>query len=323
MVNRKLYDLEDCDAVLWQLEEQLNDDGEKWVEEETQKQSEFPREPTYDGEEGVNYIPERNPYLTKYEIKEAENIYWTMLNGLMINTGFMGSGKDTWLFWLMYKLRRYFAKRVLIDIPPRELFDDATYFIWKEKPYIPFSLTILQNELNIIREERKKIIHKDITVQEAFDIWMSKVGKNYLSHSVIGLSEFWKWAKISRSNTTSVEIVGALVKEFRHYNMLIVGNTPKFEDLEYKNVQRNCTMTASCRYFLDSKLLKTNPKNPDLAKTVRAIVRYGRCTTNDGVFSVSAKPKQIDIVGFQPREWLGGDHVWNLFNSANKGTNHT
>ena len=236
----------------------------------------------------------------------------------MINTGDEGSGKDTWAFYFAYKMRRLFGKTICMDIPPRKLFDNPKNWIWREKPFVPFSLSILQEELSAIKKKTKKELKVDLTWQEAFDRWMAETGAPVLTDSVILLSEFWKWAKKIRPTTNSVEVITALKKEYRHYQMMIVGNSPKFRDLEYNQIQRGCTHHVSCSYF----------NTEEKPFTVRARLSYIRCLTSDGVFDTFGKPTNIWIRGKEPREWLINDegeedYIFNLFNSVNKGTMFT
>ena len=182
--------------------------------------------------------------LSEDEIDEAEFMRPYTL-GLMIVSGMLGSGKDTFSTMWSWLIKHYFPGRhVLRDEKPRRLFGD----------YTPFTLQLLMGDLDRMRKEAtgdfKQTLDEmspaertEALVQE----WVKRRGHGLLQYSVIHLTEFWKYMDCHRTGSKTNHILGALIKNTRHLDMLIIGNAQIVNELDRQRCLPYVNYEVRCR----------------------------------------------------------------------------
>lgn len=179
----------------------------------------------YDDETGIEFAPG----LSVDEIKQATMIYriFNELWGLALIVGDPGHGKDIFGNVISYKTKRYFPwKRILRDEMPRELFG----------PYAGlFNEEVLSEDLARMRAvaKGKKTIREQVAaIEKAVDDWVSERGQVLLKHSLLYLTEFWRYCYNREPHAPMNKTMGGIHKEKRHLDCLILGTVQQISDLD-------------------------------------------------------------------------------------------
>lgn len=254
---------------------------------------------------GDNEAPPLNDGLNDSEIEEAA-LYSQLRYGVILVTGEPGAGKDTFMHFLLWKLKTLFkGYKVMLDRKPRILFGS----------YIPFNMEILENELQ--RSFEKSMTGKTHTeldfakytgdikrkkkINSIIDNWRDK-NKALFDNTAIGLTELWRYFYNRRPNNIMNYTMQPLLKRYRHYHSLIIGTTPHENELDIKSYLSWVTHVAVCSQTRQKGLHSIT-------------IHSGRSYLGNQVLTVASKPFTMYLDALQPKERLNGDIVYNLFNS--------
>lgn len=248
-------------------------------------------------------LPPLNEGLTDKEIEEA--IFFNQIKrGLVVLTGEPGAGKDTFMHYILWKLKLLFKDfRVLLDRKPRMLFGK----------YTPFDEEVLLREFrslnaryktgksDLIHDFAKFSQHKE-TINEIINKW--NAGNQELFYNAgIGLQEFWYYFYNREPHNPMNKAISPLFKRYRHYDLVVFGTAPHLEELDVKSCQQYITHELRCQ--------QTSVKGVHAAVLLKTRFFNGSCvveTTDD-----HAPVLVLDAL--KPRERLGGKCYYNLFNS--------
>lgn len=180
--------------------------------------------------------------LSRKEREEATLLYrlFTPLGeaiglwGLCLVVGDPGNGKDTFGNIATYKLKKFFRqKRILRDEKPRPLFGVYAGI---------FNDYVIQEDLSKMRDLAK---HGRVdadgakfdgnymnALEKAADDWVTEKGEVLLKHSVVYLTEFWRYCYKREPHNPMNKTMGGIHKVKRHLDTLIIGNTQQVEDLD-------------------------------------------------------------------------------------------
>lgn len=232
--------------------------------------------------------------LSEQERRQAAILYrlFNELWGLCIVRGDPGTGKDTFLNWFLYTVKRYFPqKRILRDEKPRKLFGDYDGLFNEES---------LREDLKRMRDITKGVGVKNIDeeMQKAADEWVASDGARVLlQNSVLGLTEFWNYVYNREPHKPINKTMGGIHKMKRHLNVLIVGCVQLEEDLDKK----------TCKPFIDWRVscLRSNRDTTRYSFIVEK-VKYDR--RMDLIIPVS-QPFIIPVDAGKPRSFIGDGKI--------------
>lgn len=256
-------------------------------------------------EEGNGELPELNDDLTPEEIEEAP-FYNQFKRGVMLITGCAGSGKDTTMHFLLWKLRTLFKDfKVLLDRKPRPLFG----------AYVPFNMNTLMQGYQASSDiyDGKKNVAFDFSttknkeaVNAVVDSFMGD-NKELFYNAGIGLSEFHRYFYNREPHNPMNRAISPLFKRFRHQELLVIGTTIAKDELDVKSCLHHITHEIRCS--------QSGVKGIHIATVYKARYFDGK-----RVLEVAdEKPIQLIIDALEPRERLGGKCIYNLFNSFERG----
>jgi hypothetical protein len=251
-------------------------------------------------------FPPLNEGLTEEEIAEAP-IYNQLKRGVMVTTGEPGSGKETFMHFLLFKLRTLFKGfNVMLDKKPRILFGK----------YIPFNETILMDEFRML-DERYKTGKSDIRhdfaryskhkekINELVNQWRG-INEELFYNCGMGLGEFWRYFYNRDPHNPMNKAISPLFKRFRHYDLLVLGSAPHLAELDIKSCLQYVTHEVRCS--------QTSRKGIHIAT-----IHPHRYYAGRSIFEVADVPTTFIIDALEPRDRLGGKCVYDLFNSYERG----
>jgi len=231
--------------------------------------------------------------LTEQERQQAGILYrlFNELWGVCIVVGDPGSGKDTFGNYMSYILKRYFPdKRILRDEKPRKLFGSYAGL---------FNDRVLSEDLAKMREVAKGVgaAKIDGAMEKAADEWVSSTGNVLLKNSVLYLTEYWRYCYNREPHNPMNKTMGAIHKEKRHINLLIIGTAQLISELDRK----------TCKPWLDWRVTCARSRRDSTRYTYFIEkVRYDRRT--DVLISAS-KPLAIPVDAGKPRSFIGDGKI--------------
>lgn len=250
--------------------------------------------------------PELNPGLSSEEIEEADYLK-QYKRGVGIVTGEPGGGKDTFMHFLLFKLKTLFAgTKIFLDRKPRPLFGK----------YIPFTTNTLLNGFKALDEKYKtgkRNIKNDFSnfsenkqrLNNVIEEWFDQ-NEEMFFNSAIGLGELWRYFYNREPHNPMNRAMQPLMKRYRHYETLIIGTTPHPQELDIK----------SCLEYATHEIIVSQTKYEGLHLALVYKLRFfnGSCIVDS-----AAPVDELYIDGLEPRPWLGGDYAYHLFNSKERG----
>lgn len=243
----------------------------------------------YEDEVGIRIAKE----LTEQERQQAGILYrlFNELWGVCIIAGDPGMGKDTFGNYLSYTLKRYFPdRRVLRDERPRKLFGNYAGL---------FNDRVLSEDLARMREVAKGVgaTKIDGVLEKAADEWVSKQGIVLLKNSILYLTEYWRYCYNREPHNPMNKTMGAIHKEKRHINTLIIGTVQLITELDRK----------TCLPWIDWKVNCTRSRQDSTRYTYFIEkVRYDRRVN---VLVPASKPLAIPIDAGKPRSSIGDGKI--------------
>jgi len=245
-----------------------------------------------------------NDGLSDAERQDAE-VWKRFYYGVMMVTGRTGSGKGVFTINLMYKMKRYFGRKIMLDYKPRELFG----------PYVPVTEETMMGELTKMNEvaqvkrveegSRKKLKHveemKKEELQALASTWMSSKGSVFMQGAAVGLDELKRYFHNRRPHNPNGVMWGHVLTVHRHLDMLFVGMTPYEREIDEISFMPYVTHRVLCSQRYDGKI------QADVYQTVWIGAK--------GVLEAKGKPFRMVIDPIKPRPELGGKRIVDLYNS--------
>lgn len=231
--------------------------------------------------------------LSEQEKEQAAILYrlFNELWGLCIIVGDPGGGKDTFLNYIGYTLKRYFpTKRIMRDEKPRKLFGAYAGL---------FNEEVLANDLAIMGEVAKGVgaTQIDKVMEKAADDWVTERGTALLHNSILLLTEFWKYVYNREPHKPINKTMGAVHKMKRHINTLIFGCVQLPTDLDKK----------TCLPWIDWRVT-CNRSRVDPTKYIYFVEKIKYDRRRDMLFPTS-KPFAIPVDAGKPRSFIGNGKI--------------
>jgi len=232
--------------------------------------------------------------LSEQERRQATLIYrlFNELWGLCIVRGDPGAGKDTFLNWFLYTIKRFFPnKRILRDEKPRKRFGPYAGLFNEER---------IKDDLDQMRAVASGvgIGQMNAVLEQAADKWAkSERAQVLLQDSVVGLTEFWKYVYNREPHSPMNKTMGGIHKMKRHFNTLIVGCTQLESDLDKR----------TCKPFIDWRVTCTRSQRDTTRYTfILEKVKYDK--RMDMIIPIG-KPFAIPVDAGKPRSYMGDGKI--------------
>ncbi len=249
----------------------------------------FDTTPGYDEEIGVKLPSNLSPE-DAYRARLLYNLF-NGLWGIAITVGDPGSGKDTFGNYITHRMKAYFPwKRILRDEKPRKLYG----------PYAGlFNDKVLHDELAKMKEVATGLPpgQSDKVLQRAADKWVTSKGIVLLKDSVAYLTEYWRYCYSREPGNPMNKTMGAIHKEKRHIDILIIGTTQLVAELD----------KYTCKPWIDWRITCARSRiNKTRFTYFIEKVKYDR--RMDILIPIS-KPFHISIDAGKPRSYLGDGKI--------------
>jgi len=255
---------------------------------------------------GKNILPPVNDDLTEEELAEVP-FYNQFKCGVMVITGEPGSGKETFMHFMLWKLKTLFKGfKVMLDKKPRLAFG----------AYVPFTTEILMDEFKSLDEKYQtgksdiehdfaKFSNNKVKINAVVNKWRNQ--NDSLFHNCgMGLGEFRRYFYNRDPHHPINKAISPLFLRYRHHGLLVLGTTPHMEELDIKSCLHHVTHEVRCS--------QTNKEGLHAA-TIHSYRHY----SNNSVLEVAQRPITLFIDGLEPRKRLGGKCIYDIFNSYETG----
>jgi len=232
--------------------------------------------------------------LSAQERKRATILYnlFNELWGIIVVKGDPGTGKDLLGNYLQYNLKRWFPwKRILRDEKPRSLFGKYDGL---------FNERVIVDDLAKMRRIAKdaKAIEVDNIMDRVANDWVSGAGEVLLKNSVLYLTEYWRYCYSRDPHSPMNKTMGAIQKEKRHLDTLIIGTTQLTEDLDKKTSLPWIDWRATCSRSIT---------NPTGFTYFIEKVKYDRRL--DILIALPGRPFPISFDAGKPRSDMGNGKI--------------
>jgi len=134
--------------------------------------------------------------------------------------------------------------------------------------------------------------------------WLNKIGEEKLTGGVLFSTEFWRYMHNREPFNPMGIILGAILKRWRHLDLLVIGNAPKRHELD----------RYSCLPYVTSEVKSSWLGHNKAGYRIFPTTYVGE----RGVLRLSGKPIPIKIDGGKPRDFLDGKRYFDLFVSKSK-----
>ena len=243
----------------------------------------------------------KNP--TWKQKKEIE-LFKTLYRGVMMVYGKPRSGKDLFGVVFSFLNKLFFGRPILLDFKPKRLFSD----------YIPFDPLVFLHEIN-------KMARKSTFRSDNFEAPMQKEEEDYFkSHAtewlnshdtifkeaILYLSELKRYCYKRNPHSRMNKFIGALCDIHGHLNLLILGTHTDYREIDQYSFLSKVSIWAHCKWSLKRQ------------NNTRVIITRGAYISELGSFDVGLKPFVYWVDGAEPRNWLGGDIPFHLYNTQNE-----
>jgi hypothetical protein len=224
----------------------------------------------------------------------------TIARGFMLINGEPGSGKDLFGVFVAKFMNYCFGRPVILDFRPKRLFGEYTFL---DSVAIIRMITELAKELRVegIEGSQDKSELAQF-MEEAVVRWLLEgKGWDIFHGAVYYVSELKKVAYNRNSPSRTNKFTGTLGTVWRHLDLLFMGTHVYENELDIKAFLQYAKLRAYC----------SQTWNPDLFKIT--INRGNYAGPNFVLSNLSIKPLTLWINGAEPRDFLGGKRIYDLY----------
>ena len=227
--------------------------------------------------------------LSAQEKHQAQALYrvFNELWGVCIVIGDPGTGKDTFGNYLAHTIQRYFpSKRLLRDERPRKLFGSFHGL---------FNEDVLREDIARMKQAAVGVgaAKIDAAMETVADSWVQGAGTVLLQNSILYLTEYWRYCYNREPHNPMNKTMGAIHKEKRHLNTLIIGTVQMASELDKKT----CLPWVDWITYCNRQ--RANP-TVFLYRVYRA--KYDR---RKDILLATGNPFRITVDAGKPRSFLG------------------
>lgn len=248
--------------------------------------------------------------LTWRERREVEFLR-TINRGVMLVSGPGGSGKDLFATYLAALNKYYFAdlldasrpRRVLLDFLPKRAFGE----------YVLFNDEFMMQQIDEMAKASKMgKVYESNDQKEAVEFmdyatdgWIRDKGAILLQGSLLYCQELKRYFHNRNPHNPFNKFLGKIIDQVRHLDMLFIGSHIDPEELDEKAFLRKVTHWAKCSWSYSM---------PD---TTHVILTRGRFMMGNNVWNLQSHPVILDVNGGEPKKFLDGNRVYDLYPSKN------
>jgi len=267
------------------------------------------KEPPYidDEDDGMGDFALREdlPWKVRREARELR----TISRGVMLVSGEPGSGKDLFSISFCARQRYLFNRKILLDFAPKrawqELFGNYTHF----------DAAVMMREINKMAEAahvkgiEKSADDKEYNefMHEATREWaLEGEGETILKGAILYLSELKRYCYNRNPHNPFNKFIGSINTIWRHLDLLVMGTHVLPREIDRTTFLAYAKLRANCSWSI------TEPHTTDVTITRGAYIGA------DCVYNVEGRPITFHVNGKEPRKWLKGKCIYDLYMTKNK-----
>lgn len=244
----------------------------------------------YDDSEftGLEDIPVVLPNPNRDERREIR-LFKSIYKGTMFVTGGARQGKDLFVYTLLYLMKRYFGRRVLLDVRPKRLFGEYVYF----NPAVMMAEINKMAHLSGVEGMDKPLDEKQGRIfTEAALEWVDK-NTVLFQNAVVYFSELRRYCYKRNPSNRINKFIGALLTQWGHLDMLAVGAHMQENEID------RYTYLDKTKFWVVCRWMQTR------SDTTQAQIVRDMVLGNSGVYNMSPN-EQVNyyVDGGAPREYL-------------------
>lgn len=248
-------------------------------------------------------IDEYNAIIRKE--KDLANDMAIMTMGVGLAIGDPGSGKSAFLTFWCYMLKYLFGFKAILDVPPRKLFGEWYLFNTDKLKAESERTRLLQSgkmeEMEVIKDDNGVPLPPEAQ-------WAAANASQLFYNACFGAEEYSDYyPRLGQGRTRMGAALFNFHRKYRHSNLLILGATPKIEEVDINMCQH---------YITHHIFVSPHPEARGECTLARVVPR--RLWQGEYVTDVKREPFDFEIWGLEPRDFLGGDCFYHLFNTKNR-----
>jgi hypothetical protein len=239
--------------------------------------------------------------------KDFANDMAIMTMGVALAIGDPGAGKSAFLAFWSYMMKYLFGYKAILDVPPRKQFGEWYLFnvdklkLESEKANLINAGKLVEAGIEIIKDDDGKPLPPEAQ-------WAAANFARLFQRAVFGAEEYSDYyPRLGQGRTRMGAACFNFHRKWRHDNLLVVGATPKMEEIDINMCQR---------YITHEVRVQPHPEARD--ECTQAFIYPRRVVQGQYVTNVKSEPFEFNIWGLEPRDFLGGDCFYHIFNTKNR-----
>jgi len=250
-------------------------------------------------------LDEYNAVIRKEKTLANDMAIMTMGVGLAI--GDPGSGKSAFLTVWNYMLKYLFGYRAIFDVPPRKPFGEW-YLFDTDKLRIESERAKLINA-GKLEEAGQEILKDDKGVALPPEAQWAAANYARLFYRACFAAEEYSdyYPRLGQGRTRMGAAIFNFHRKWRHDELLILGATPKLEEVDIN----------MCQHYI-THMIYVEPHPEARGECTKATIVPRRVVQGQYVADVKREPFVFEIWGLEPKDFLDGDCFYHLFNTKNR-----
>ena len=235
--------------------------------------------------------------IIRNEIELAKSMA-IMHEGVGICLGAPGSGKSAFGFTWTFLLKYLFGRKNITDSLPRRSYGDV--FI--------FNADKLHKEsAKMLAVHKGEVAEEDDEEDKTKEAQWARAQASLLFHkAACFFDEYSDYFPRFQGRNRMGRAVYQFHKKWRHNDLLILGATPNIEELDINMCQK---------YITHHIQVFPHPEAPNECTVAR--IYPSRVVCGNSVIDVAKEPFEFLLWGLEPKDFLGGDCYYHLFNTKN------
>ncbi len=229
-----------------------------------------------------------------------------MTMGVGLAIGDPGSGKTAFIAVWNFLLKYLFGYKSILDFTPRRPFGEWYLFntdklkLEQERMKLLHEGKLEEAGIEPVKDDKGNLLPPEAQWAAAhFSLLFRKA-----CFSADEYSDYYP--RLGQGRTRMGAAIFNFHRKWRHNDLLILGATPKIEEVDINMCQH---------YITHHIIVKPHEDAPD--ECTKAIIYPKRVVAGQYVAEVKREPFEFDIWGLEPRDYLGGECFYHIFNTKN------
>jgi hypothetical protein len=250
-------------------------------------------------------LDEYNAIIRKEKALANDMAIMTMGVGLAV--GDPGSGKSAFLTVWNFMLKYLFGYRAIFDVPPRKPFGD--WFLFNtDKLKIESEKANLINAGKLVEAGQEVLMGDDGKPLPQEAQWAAANYARLFYRACFAAEEYSDYyPRLGQGRTRMGSAIFNFHRKWRHDELLILGATPKIEEVDIN----------MCQHYI-THMIYVEPHPEARGECTKATIIPRRVVQGQYVADVKREPFVFEIWGLEPKDFLGGECFYHLFNTKNR-----